>query len=47
MHGLAGIMYGGGDFNRAHKVDEYITVTELLETAKIFMGIVIEKCCVK
>lgn len=44
MAGVAGIMYGGGDFARAHSADEYITVGELVETAKVFAGIVIELC---
>ncbi|MBW2130803.1 MAG: M20 family metallopeptidase, partial [Deltaproteobacteria bacterium] len=42
--GIAGIMYGGGAFSRAHSVDEYITVDELVETAKVFAGLVIELC---
>ncbi len=44
MAGVAGIMYGGGDFARAHSVDEYITVAELVETAQVFAGLVIELC---
>ena len=42
--GVAAIMYGGGAFSRAHSVDEYITVDELVETAKVFAGLVIEFC---
>ncbi len=42
--GVAGIMYGGGNFSRAHSVNEYITVDELVETAKVFAGIVVEIC---
>jgi acetylornithine deacetylase/succinyl-diaminopimelate desuccinylase-like protein len=42
--GVAGIMYGGGDFSRAHSVDEFITVDELVETAKVFAGLVVEFC---
>lgn len=42
--GVAAIMYGGGEFSRAHGVDEYITVDELIETAKVFAGLVIEVC---
>lgn len=44
MNGVAGVMYGGGDFLRAHSVDEYITVEELVETAKVFAGLVVEFC---
>ena len=44
MNGVAGIMYGGGDFVRAHSVDEFITVDELVETAKVFAGLVVELC---
>ena len=44
MNGVAGLMYGGGDFSRAHKVDEYITVDELVETTKVFAGLIIELC---
>ena len=44
MNGIAGIMYGGGDFSRAHSADEYITVEELIETAKVFAGIILEIC---
>ena len=43
-NGIAGIMYGGGDFSRAHSVDEYITVNELVETSKVFAGIIMEIC---
>ncbi len=43
-NGVAGIMYGGGDFSRAHAVDEYVTADELVETAKVFAGLVIEVC---
>ncbi|MCF8062023.1 MAG: M20 family metallopeptidase [Deltaproteobacteria bacterium] len=44
MNGVAGIMYGGGDFSRAHTVDEYVTADELVETAQVFAGLVIELC---
>ncbi len=44
MNGVAGIMYGGGDFSRAHAVDEYVTQDELVETAKVFAGLIIELC---
>ncbi|MGD8500005.1 MAG: M20 family metallopeptidase [Phycisphaerales bacterium] len=44
MNGIAGLMYGGGDFIRAHSVDEFITVDELVETAKVFAGLVVELC---
>ena len=43
-NGVAGIMYGGGDFSRAHTVDEYVTADELVETAQVFAGLVIELC---
>jgi succinyl-diaminopimelate desuccinylase len=42
--GRAGIMYGGGDFLRAHSVDEFITIDELVETTQVFAGIVLEIC---
>lgn len=44
INGIAGLMYGGGDFIRAHSVDEFITVDELVETAKVFAGLVVELC---
>jgi succinyl-diaminopimelate desuccinylase len=43
-NGVAGLMYGGGDFSRAHRLDEYITIEELVETAQVFAGLVIELC---
>lgn len=42
--GIAGIMYGGGDFLRAHSVDEFIVVDELVETTQVFAGLVVELC---
>jgi acetylornithine deacetylase/succinyl-diaminopimelate desuccinylase-like protein len=42
--GMAGLMYGGGDFSRAHCANEYTPIDELLETAKVFEGVVIELC---
>jgi acetylornithine deacetylase/succinyl-diaminopimelate desuccinylase family protein len=42
--GIAGIMYGGGDFLRAHSVDEFTTIDELLETTQVFAGLVVELC---
>ena len=42
--GIAGIMYGGGDFLRAHAVDEFITIDELVETTQVFAGLVVELC---
>jgi acetylornithine deacetylase/succinyl-diaminopimelate desuccinylase-like protein len=42
--GIAGIMYGGGDFLRAHSVDEFITIDGLVETTQVFAGIVLEIC---
>lgn len=42
--GIAGIMYGGGDFLRAHSVNEYITVDELVQTTQVFAGIIVEIC---
>ena len=35
-NGVAGLMYGGGDFSRAHCANEYITIDELVETAQVF-----------
>ena len=43
-NGVAGLMYGGGDFSRAHCANEYITIDELVETAQVFAGLVIELC---
>jgi acetylornithine deacetylase/succinyl-diaminopimelate desuccinylase-like protein len=37
-------MYGGGDFSRAHCANEYIAIDELVETAQVFAGLVIELC---
>jgi len=37
-------MYGAGEFGRAHSVDEYIAVDELVEMCQVFMGLVIELC---
>ena len=42
--GIAGIMYGGGDFLRAHAADEFITVEELVETTQVFAGLAVELC---
>jgi succinyl-diaminopimelate desuccinylase len=42
--GIAGIMYGGGDFMRTHSVDEFITIHEMLETTQVFAGLVVELC---
>lgn len=42
--GIAGIMYGGGDFLRAHSVDEFIKIDELVETTQVFAGLVVEFC---
>jgi len=44
QEGIAGIMYGGGDFLRAHSVNEYITLDELVETTQVFAGIIVEVC---
>ena len=43
-NGIAGVMYGAGAFDRAHSVDEYIAVDELVEMCKVFLGLVIEIC---
>ncbi|MCJ7625676.1 MAG: M20 family metallopeptidase [Anaerolineaceae bacterium] len=45
MRGAAGLMYGGGDFQRAHSVDEYITIDELVEITKVFAALIVELCC--
>ena len=44
LNGAAGIMYGGGDFRRAHGVDEFIFVDELVEVTKVFAGLIVELC---
>ncbi len=43
-NGIAGLMYGGGDFLRAHSIDEYIAIDELVETTQVFAGLIIELC---
>ena len=43
-NGIAGLMYGGGDFQRAHADDEFISVDELAETTKVFAGLALELC---
>jgi succinyl-diaminopimelate desuccinylase len=43
-NGIAGVMYGAGAFDRAHSVDEFIAVDELVEMCKVFLGLVIEIC---
>jgi len=42
--GIAGIMYGGGDFLRAHAADEFIAIDELVETTQVFAGLAVELC---
>ncbi len=37
-------MYGGGDFLRAHSVDEFIKNDELVETTQVFAGLAVELC---
>jgi len=44
INGAAGVMYGGGDFRRAHGVDEFISIDELVEVTKVFAGLIIELC---
>lgn len=44
LNGVAGLMYGGGDFLRAHSVDEFILIDELVEITKVFAGLIIELC---
>ena len=44
VNGVASVMYGGGDFLRAHSVDEFISIDELVEVTKVFAGIVLELC---
>jgi len=41
---IAGVMYGGGDLCRVHKVDEFISIDELVEVTKVFAGLTIELC---
>ena len=45
INGVASIMYGGGHFSRAHAVDEYIKVAELVEAAQVFAGLAVELLC--
>jgi len=44
VNGVAGVLYGAGDFSRAHGVDEFITIDELVEVTKVFAGLTIELC---
>ena len=44
LNGVAGVMYGGGDFHRAHRVDEFISIDELVEVTKVFAGLIVELC---
>jgi acetylornithine deacetylase/succinyl-diaminopimelate desuccinylase-like protein len=44
LNGVAGVMYGGGDFHRAHGVDEFISIDELVEVTKVFAGLIVELC---
>lgn len=41
---MSSVMYGGGDFLRAHRVDESIGIDELVETAKVFAAIIPAIC---
>ena len=34
----------GGDLCRVHKVDEFISIDELVEVTKVFAGLTIELC---
>lgn len=43
-NGVPSVMYGGGDFLRTHKLDEFITIDELAEVTKVFGGLVVELC---
>ena len=42
--GVNSVMYGGGDFLRAHRVDESIGIDEMVETAKVFAAIILDIC---
>jgi len=44
VNGVASVMYGGGDLLRAHKVDEFVSIDELVEVTKVFAGLIIELC---
>ena len=44
VNGASSVMYGGGDFSRAHGRDEFITIDELLEVTKVFAALIIELC---
>lgn len=44
VNGVASVLYGAGDFSRAHGVDEFISIDELVEVAKVFAGLTIELC---
>jgi len=44
INGVPSVMYGGGDFSRAHGVDEYISIDELVEVTKVFAGLIVELC---
>jgi len=44
VNGVASVLYGGGDFSRAHGVDEFISIDELVEVTKVFAGLIVELC---
>jgi len=44
VNGVASVLYGGGDFSRAHGVDEFISIDELAEVTKVFAGLIVELC---
>jgi len=44
INGAASVMYGGGNFCRAHGVDKFISIYELLEVTKVFAGLIVELC---
>jgi len=44
INSVASVMYGGGDLLRAHGVDEFISIDELVEVTKVFAGLIVELC---
>jgi succinyl-diaminopimelate desuccinylase len=45
--GIPGVMYSGGDFSRIHKENEFLTVRESVDTAKLYALTILDICGVK
>lgn len=40
--GIPSVIYGPGDFSVAHKIDEWVTVSELEKASRIYASIAME-----